>query len=771
MTNITKPDQATDHSYVIDGFIPTTETQKLSYTSARVVNPLYNHYATQGKPKVFGYYTDWSQYDGRLEDINCPPASRGRGVDLALLDPMAFDKIIIGFVGILGDQGDKSREISAAAPQFARSKLGEVTFLDPWGDCQSARNNGFDGWVDIQLPRDFYQDKVRGVLGGLRDKQAAAQRAGHNLILSFSIGGWTMSDGFYHTARDPLKRANFCASVVDLLHRFDMFSELDLDWEYPGAPGNGNSYGPDDWQYYKLLVQDLKAALTNSGLGQVKISIATSADPMVMALAHIPELISAGVEGINLMTYDFFGTPWAAKLNHHSNLYSTTETAFSVDAAVNYLLDLGVNSANINIGYAGYTRNGHNATIESESPLSGHYIPQPEVGTTTGSFESGTSEWFDILYNYLDLNGKAGKNGFSLYTDEKADADYLYSPQSHLFMSLDTPRSAKAKGAYALSKGLGGVFTWTIDQDNGLLVNAVREGLGCHVTTQVVDMQPFYFKGVNVGPSPIDKPPVAVITGPDNPVTPGEPLTYSGAKSFDPEGQALTYHWSASKGLEVIDGMNNVTIQLRVPASNPAATYTISLTVSDGKQSNSKESLIQVAGGQNLPPVVVITGPTQVNSGAVATLSGSQSHDPEGFALSYFWAVPQGVKVDSLNHGVINFTAPTVNSDTQLIFKLTATDILGLSASQSHSILVKAADAAPLWSATQSYNTGDKVSWNGYNWEAKWWNQGVEPGSEERPGGGAYPWQQLGEIGRNSATPTASHCYRRIDRNPGRARR
>lgn len=122
-----------------------------------------------------------------------------------------------------------------------------------------------------------------------------------------------------------------------------------------------------------------------------------------------------------------------------------------------------------------------------------------------------------------------------------------------------------------------------------------------------------------------------------------------------------------------------------------------------------------------------------MNSGAAVTLSGSQSQDPEGFALSYFWVVPPGVKADSLNNVVINFTAPTVNSDTPLIFTLTATDILGLSTSQSHSVLVKAADAALVWSATQAYNAGDKVSWNGYNWEAKWWNKGVEPGTEEVP--------------------------------------
>ena len=31
-----------------------------------------------------------------------------------------------------------------------------------------------------------------------------------------------------------------------------------------------------------------------------------------------------------------------------------------------------------------------------------------------------------------------------------------------------------------------------------MLVNAAREGLGCTVTNQVVDMAPFYFEGINV---------------------------------------------------------------------------------------------------------------------------------------------------------------------------------------------------------------------------------------------------------------------------------
>ncbi|TGC37732.1 chitinase, partial [Salmonella enterica subsp. enterica serovar Enteritidis] len=91
-----------------------------------------------------------------------------------------------------------------------------------------------------------------------------------------------------------------------------------------------------------------------------------------------------------------------------------------------------------------------------------------------------------------------GRNGFNVYTDQVADADYLYSPESKLFLSLDAPRTVKAKGEYAAKLGLGGVFTWTIDQDNGVLVNAVREGLGYEIESEVIDMEPFYFEGINV---------------------------------------------------------------------------------------------------------------------------------------------------------------------------------------------------------------------------------------------------------------------------------
>lgn len=34
--------------------------------------------------------------------------------------------------------------------------------------------------------------------------------------------------------------------------------------------------------------------------------------------------------------------------------------------------------------------------------------------------------------------------------------------------------------------------------DNGVLLNAAREGLGYEIESEVIDMEPFYFEGINV---------------------------------------------------------------------------------------------------------------------------------------------------------------------------------------------------------------------------------------------------------------------------------
>ncbi|MGH1595827.1 glycosyl hydrolase family 18 protein [Yersinia proxima] len=577
MSLLIQYDEATEKSYDLDGFSAKTETNNYSYTSARVAKSVYNKYNVKGRAKVIGYYTDWSQYDGRL-DNDQQKSLRGRGVDLALIDPLAYDKLIIGFCGIVGDQGDKHQLIAQQSPLFGRLYPGEASFIDAWGDCQSYRNCGFPAYQDIPMPQSFNQLNAMGVLGGLRDLQRKALEQGHELALSFSIGGWTMSNAFHDMVRDIHLRQVFCRSVVDIFTRFPMFSEVDIDWEYPGSAGNNNPFDENDGKCYALLIKELKGMLVAANRPDVKISIACSAIPAIMAKSNIPELISAGLYGLNVMTYDFFGTPWSELVTHHTNLHSTPETSYSVESAVDYLLAQGVPAEAINIGYAGYSRNAKMAKLSTLSPLSGN--SNPGDGNTTGTFDSGSTEWYDIINNYLDLESRKGRNGFNLYTDEVADADYLYNPESSLFISIDTPRTVKAKAEYVKNKNLGGIFTWTADQDQGLLVNAAREGLECPVVKQNIDMSPFYFKGINVTPSPIEAI-RTVITGPTISKI-GDKVTLSGENSSSSIPGSLQFTWITPDSVNP-DAKDKSVISFIVPSVNSSMEkLQFMLSVTDG---------------------------------------------------------------------------------------------------------------------------------------------------------------------------------------------
>ncbi|MBV8272855.1 MAG: chitinase [Cupriavidus sp.] len=650
--NIPESKGASERTYQQNQFDPSKETEKYSYTSTRVCKRVYNTYgATKNKTEVFGYYTDWSQYDGRL-DGNFNNASAGRGTDLMLLKAAAYDRLIVGFAGIVGDQGEKQYTIDQAAVDFGK-KPHEATFTDPWGDVASYRNCGFSGWVSNDYRELFDQSKAQGILGGL----AKLKQQNPKLKLSFSLGGWTMSGAFHAVTADATKRQTLIESIAYIFDRFPMFTEVDLDWEYPGMPGAGNPHGPDDAKNFQALVRGIKQRLPN-----VRVSIAAGAAMETMLVADIPGMLAAGVEGINLMTYDFFGTPWAPRLAHHTNLYDYEDSDFSIDKSINYLLSQGVPSRNIFVGYAAYSRSARDAVVESWSPLKGSY--NRGSGTTTGSYESGASEFFDILYNYLDLEAQSGINGFNVYTDEVADADYLYNPESGLFLSIDTPRSVKAKGDYVLEKNLGGLFTWTIDMDNGVLLNAAREGLGATATNTVVDMAPFYFSGINVDGTSTGNP-VAVIEGPTEAFV-GDSVSFSALRSV---GTNLTYSWSAP-GLTFLDGKTSPVVEGALPTT--ARSYIVTLTVTDDKnRMSSATQTIKVKAKTELPPTSRIT--VLLESGTPMALSADASFDPDGNPLTYLWDAPE-LPFNGSKDELVEFSAPSVTKQTDYWVKLTVDD-------------------------------------------------------------------------------------------------
>ncbi|WP_293139253.1 glycosyl hydrolase family 18 protein [Okeania sp. SIO3I5] len=617
-SELTQIDQGTEDTYNQIGFEAETSTDLKNLTSARVLKTVFNTYRDDSsKPKVFGYYTDWSQYDGRLDNLT-DPSLAGRGYDMDKVNPLAYDQIVIGFLGICGDQGEKASIVQTACNQMGYG-LDHATFIDLWGDIAAWRNNKFTqqewgdgGGYDIGQGGVYepymYQSKIEagrafGALGGLYRLQNEAKALGHDLELAFSIGGWTMSGPFSGIVASPSRRTTLIESIGEVFERFPMFGRVDVDWEYPGG-GGLDPGSPNDGENYVLFMGELRNYLDSHGMSDKKISIAASAVPEKMADSNIPQLFQVGLDGINVMTYDFFGGNWAPALAHQTNLKAyengeAPENQNSIEESVDYLRGHGVDMRKVYIGYAAYSRNALDAHITDHSPLIGTFRIIPEGQEAIGTFDPLASEYNDVLYNYFDPENQAGKNGYHIYTDAEANADYLHSDTSGVFMSIDTPRSVYVKSKYADEQNLGGIFTWTIDQDAGLLANAAHEGAGYEVIESNIDMEDFYFCGENIDretceditglipPDPGDKAPVAD-AGSNQTITGPATVHLNGTGSYDPNDKPITYSWTQSSGPSV-SLMNPTTATPSFDAPLPSSksdTYQFTLEVSNGDKTD-----------------------------------------------------------------------------------------------------------------------------------------------------------------------------------------
>lgn len=96
----------------------------------------------------------------------------------------------------------------------------------------------------------------------------------------------------------------------------------------------------------------------------------------------------------------------------------------------------------------------------------------------------------------------------------------------------------------------------------------------------------------------------------------------------------------------------------------------------------------------NAPPVASLVAAPTASEGTTALLDGSASHDDDGDALSYAWAQLAGPAVALDGAGATRtFTAPQVNVDTDLRFRLTVSDAEASSAAE---VVVKILDLTQL---------------------------------------------------------------------------
>lgn len=280
--------------------------------------------------------------------------------------------------------------------------------------------------------------------------------------LLISVGGWTWSEHFSDVALTDTSRRAFARSAIELLRKYAL-DGVDIDWEYPGRPGeDGNIYRSEDKQNFTLLFQVLRHELDTLEKETGQKKLLTTATGGFAAFLQTTEMNQAQVylDYINLMTYDFYNEKRAG---HHTNLYQSTKyhTTNAADNAVRAYLAAGVPASKLVMGIAFY---GRNYTLTPTA--------QKGLGDTMLSQQYGKG------YTYIKDSLLSNKS-FTHYKDKQAKAPYLLNTTTHQFITYDDEWSVKHKCRYVKKHQLAGVMFWEYDADlKGYLLHEINKRLG-----------------------------------------------------------------------------------------------------------------------------------------------------------------------------------------------------------------------------------------------------------------------------------------------------
>ncbi|HDZ40754.1 MAG TPA: glycoside hydrolase family 18 protein [Bacteroidetes bacterium] len=296
------------------------------------------------------------------------------------------------------------------------------------------------------------------------------------LKVMVACGGWGGSGGFSDMAASAENRQIFVQSVIDFINEYDL-DGLDVDWEYPGLPGIGNPFRPEDRENFTALMKELREAMDATGK---KLTLTFAAAGWDKYFDNIETLeVMKYADYMNIMTYDFVGgnQPYTA---HHTNLglislddlkgtdylkyindsiISREETDWqprSIEGIINFITGLGVDKQQLIIGAAFYGKAWKVKTTENNG-----------LYQATRGLQSGWPSYAAIR------DSMENKNGYIVYRDEKARAPYIFNKSDSIFITFDDTFSVRLKARYAMDNKLGGIMFWEQSQDtkdgNGLL--------------------------------------------------------------------------------------------------------------------------------------------------------------------------------------------------------------------------------------------------------------------------------------------------------------
>ena len=328
--------------------------------------------------------------------------------------------------------------------EIAARKLTRINYA--FANLQGGRIvNGFNA----------YEENLRTLVALKHDNPA--------LTVLISVGGWSWSGNFSDMALTQEGRRAFIDSAVEFVEKHNL-DGLDIDWEYPGQPGAGNRFRPEDKLNYTLLLREIRIRFKQEEKKihrPLYLTIAAGASSAFLANTEMNN-VQKYVDTINLMAYDYYEPSDDGITGNHAPLYADPDDPkkVSADRSVREFEEAGVPAEKIVLGVPFY---GH---VWGEVADANHGLFRPGKPVP------------HAFARYRDISANLLGQGFIRYWDAASSVPYLYNAETKIFVSYEDPESLGLKCRYVLDHKLGGIMFWEYGGDSGgTLLDAIDEGL------------------------------------------------------------------------------------------------------------------------------------------------------------------------------------------------------------------------------------------------------------------------------------------------------
>ncbi|CAH0119725.1 MULTISPECIES: glycosyl hydrolase family 18 protein [unclassified Paenibacillus] len=586
-------------------------------------------------------------------------------------------------------------------------------FAKPLADGTIA---GFDCWAAMKESQGC-ENKDGAYDGNFADLQYAKAKYPRVKIL-ISIGGWTLSGTFSDIAADPVKRNRFADSSVAFMKKFG-FDGIDIDWEYPGQPGDpytNNKYRPEDKQNFNLLLAKVRekldaasAADNRTGNDKYLLTIAAPAGYTAIETSE-PGVYHQYLDFINLMTYDYRGA-FDRVTGHHSPVYPSEDgkekERFNADYTANLYHSLGVPKHKLNIGTPYYSRGW--GLVDPNTGVNGMYANSGETYNVgpCGIWDDPNSQHNQCggQNPYYHIKNAMEKDpAFTKYRDPVNQTPWLYSPSKREVYTYEDEVSIAFKADYVNNSGWGGMIAWEITGDS-----PASGG------TALTDMM---YQKFTQPTAPDTEPPTApsglAVTGQTS-----ASVSLSWAASTDNVGvtgyevyangaAAPSTTTTGATSATVIGLAPNTTYSFTVKARDAAG----NVSAASGAVSATTAADVPDAEPPTAPSGLTVTGKTSTS----VSLAWTASADNVGVAA-------YDVYRDGALAGTTTSTAYTASGlapGTTYVFTVKARDAAGNVSADSNALSVTTDTVStPEWQANTSYTAGDVVMYNNMQYKCR----------------------------------------------------